>query len=260
MELFHTAAFIESKDSAGVFSPIAAPLDSQLTVVTPDIRVPELNHIVLVAGGIEVVAESFLRLSSPSLRIRGLFQVEPFNVATAAAVQPMDPHRVHDLRRIPLPLIVGEQLNAETNSNPAAVQYQWCIVWFAAGPLAVVEGKIFTVRATGATALVAAVWTPVPLTFVEDLPRGRYQVVGMRARSATCVAARLAFVGGAWRPGVLGVAAQDDLEAPLFRYGGMGPFGEFEDTAPPVVDFLATAADAAEDVYLDLIQLREGPG
>jgi len=49
------------------------------------------------------------------------------------------------------------------------------------------------------------------------------------------------------------------LEYPGFRYGLWGPFGEFEDTDTPTVDFLSTAADAAEVLYFDLEQLRAGP-
>jgi len=68
------------------------------------------------------------------------------------------------------------------------------------------------------------------------------------------------FVGGRWRPGALGVDAQDDIEHEMFRHGGLGSWGEFEDVDTPSVDFLSVSADAAEDVTLDLIQLRAGPG
>ena len=100
----------------------------------------------------------------------------------------------------------------------------------------------------------------MPLTFDEDLPRGRYAVVGMRARAAGCVAGRLFLPGSRWRPGVLGVDAQDDVEHWRFRNGEMGSFGEFEDTDTLTAQFLSVSADTAEDVYLDLIQIRSGPG
>jgi hypothetical protein len=259
-ETFHLAGWLESVDPAGAFVQLAALADQQITVQTPAIRVPAVNQVIAVAAGIEIVAESFARLSSPSLRVRGTFAIEPFNTATAGAVEPATPAVVCDLRRIPLPLVRNENLVAEINSNPAAAQIQWVLVWFAAGPVAPVEGGIFTVRATNATTLVAGAWTNGVLTFTEDLPRGRYQVVGMRARSAGLVAARLVFPGGIWRPGVLGTDAQSDLEHPMFRYGGLGAFGDFEDIEAPTVDFLSVSADTAQDVYLDLIQTRAGEG
>jgi len=250
-------------DPAGVFNPLTAVPDAHVTTSGDDIRVPSLNQLIAAAAGIETAVESFARLTAPSLRQRGLIQIEPYNSGAAAAVEPNSPHRVYDLRRNPLVLVPGENLNAETDSNPVAAQIQWCVIWLADGPVEPVRGAIFTVRATSAQLLIVSAWTNGILTFVEDLPRGSYQVVGMRARSAGLVAARLVFVGqgaAGWRPGVLGTDAQDDLEHPMFRYGQLGVFGEFEDIEPPTVDFLSVSADAAEDVYLDLIQTRAGPG
>lgn len=259
-EQFHLAGWQESVDSAGAFDALAALADTQLTIAGDAIRVPEVNQVIAVAAGVEVAAESFARLVSPSLRVRGLFQIEPFSSAAAAAVEPGSPPAVLDLRRSPLPLVVNENLTFEVNSNPAAAQIQWGLVWLAAGPIEPIGGQIFTVRATNGSTLVASTWTNGALTFVEDLPRGRYAVVGMRARSAGLVAARLAFVGGRWRPGCLGCDAQADLDHRMFRYGELGAWGEFEDLEPPTVDFLSVSADTAQDVYLDLIQLRAGPG
>lgn len=257
--MFTTIAFQESVDPAGAYNALTGVLDQHVRVQGDDIFVPELSQIVAVAGGVETTVESFLRLASPSLRGRSRFQIEPYNSGAAAAVEPLSPHRVVDLRTNPLKLTAQEALNAEVNSNPAAAQIQWCVVWFADGPIAPAAGDIFSVVATGATALVASTWTNVPLTLDEDLPRGRYAIVGARFRSAGCVAGRIVTIGGRWRPGALGVDAQDDLEHPMFRLGGLGVWAEFEDVDSPSADFLSVSADAAEDVTLDLIQLRAGP-
>lgn len=257
--MFTTCAFLESVDPGGVYNALAAIADQHVRVSGDDLYVPELNQIVLLSGGIETAAEAFLRLTSPSLRGRSRFFVEPYNGAAAAAVEPGSPHAICDLRHAPLVLVPMEVLNAETDSNPVAAQIQWCIVWFADGPTEEATGAMFSIGATGATTLVASAWTNVPLTLSEDLPRGRYAVVGMRARAAGCVAARLVGIGWRWRPGVLGVDAQTDIEYEAFRYGGLGVFGEFEDTDMPSVDFLSISADTAEDVVLDLVQLRAGP-
>jgi hypothetical protein len=257
--MFHTAAFIENVDPAGAFIALNAAAEQVIRTGGDDIFVPEkLPLVIAAAGGVESNAESFMRLVAPSLRGRSAFQIEPLNLTAAAGVEPGSPHRIMDLRRFPLKLVAQEQLNAEINSNPAAAQDQWCVVWFADAVPAQAEGDIFTVRATGAQALTDIAWTNVALTMVEDLPRGRYAVVGARFRSDACVAGRVVFVGGTYRPGALGVDAQDDLEHPMFRHGGLGVWGEFEDLDQPTCDFLAVAADAAEDVYLDLIQVRAG--
>lgn len=256
---FTLIGFYENVDPAGAFNALTALADQHITVSGDDVRVPTLSQVVAVAVGAENTAAPLARLVSPSLRRRTNLYLAPLNVAAAASVEPNSPQRVVDLRRRPVPLVVGENLNVEVNSNPAAAQDQWGLVWLADGPITPVEGAIFTIRATSSTALTANVWSNVAITFQEDLPRGRYQVVGLRGESASLIACRLVFPEGGWRPGVLGADAVDDLQHEMFRYGGLGVYGEFEDTTPPTVDCLADLADATQEFYFDLIQLREGP-
>jgi hypothetical protein len=258
--MFHTAAFYESVDQAGAYANMAVPADQLLTVVTPNMQVPALNRVVLVAAGLESAVAPIGRLVAPSLRTKCLFQISPISNAAAGPVVPVDPHAVVDLRFNPLNLVPSEQLNFAAFANPAAAQIQWCGVWFADGPIAPVTGSIFTARAVGTTTLVAGAWVTCPLVFDENLPRGRYQIVGMKAISATAKLARLLLPGQQWRPGVLGCVTTQHREWPGFRYGGMGAYGEFEDIDALNADFMAGAGDTAEIVYLDLIQLRAGPG
>ncbi len=256
---FLTVAFLESVDPAGAFNALTALADQHVTVSGDDVRVPLLNQIVAVAAGVESTAAHRARLVSPSLRRRTNFHITPLNTAAAASVEPASPQAVVDLRRQPIPLIVGENLNAEVLSDPLAVQVQWCVVWLANGPIAPISGPIFTIRATSITALTARVWSNVGIAFDEDLPRGRYQVVGLRPESASMIAARLVFVGGGPRPGALGTDAKADIQHGIFRYGELGAWGEFEDIEPPTVDCLADLADATQEFQFDLIQVREGP-
>ncbi len=258
--MFHVAAWSQSIDPGGVFTALNAVQDTQLTVVAKNIQVPSLSRIIALAAGIETTVAQQARLSAPSRRVKALQRIAPLQGNAAAASLPSDPHHVVDLRDTPLTMVAGEVMQLEINSDPAAVQIQWGLVWLADGPTAVVLGDEFTVRADGTTALVSQVWTLVPLVFAENLPRGRYQIVGLRVQSASLIAARLVLVGNVWRPGVLGTNNDRHLEHPMFRHGESGVFGEFEDTDPPQIECLAAAADAAEVVYLDLIQIRLGPG
>jgi hypothetical protein len=72
--------------------------------------------------------------------------------------------------------------------------------------------------------------------------------------------ARLFVPGQTARPGCLGTVTTDIVESYLFRYGNLGSWGEFEDIDNLSADFLAGAADAAEVVFIDLMQIRSGPG
>lgn len=258
-----TVAFQESVDPGAAFNALTAVPDQHVTTVGDDVRVPALNRIIAVAAGVESAAAHRARLVAPSLRRMLNLELAPLNTAAAGAVEPASPQAVVDLRATPVELMVDEELNAEVLSDPVAAQIQWCVVWLADGPVAPITGRIFSTRATGTTTLTASTWTNGSITFAEDLPRGRYQVVGMRAEAAGLVAARLVFPGtGAqgWRPGCLGVDAQADLQHMMFRYGQLGVWGEFESNQPPTVDYLSVSADTAEVLVLDLIQIREGAG
>lgn len=258
--MFTTVAFQQSIDPGNVYTAINVALaDASIKGTTTQIFVPELTSVVGVAAQLENTVAPRARLVTPTLRVRSRFEIEPANVGAAAAVKPTSPHAFIDLRDTPLQLVKDEVLTAEIKTDPAAAQLQSVVVWLADGPIAPVAGPIFSVRFTGATALVISQWTLVPITLLEDLPRGRYQLVGLRASSAGCVAARCVGVGWRWRPGVLGVQAESHIQAPQFRYGDFGIFGEFEDTDLPQLEFLSVTADATENGIIDLIQLRSGP-
>lgn len=260
--MFHLAAFYENIDLGGAYGELAAAGGEQvLTVGGDDIRVPELDHVVAVAFGLGSGGTAGGRLVGPSLRRRSLFLVEPTNGGADAGAEPDSPPAVVDLRRSPLKLRRNEQLNAQGRTNTTAAEEQWALVWLAAGPIEPIAGEMFTIRATATVTLTAGSWTNSgALTLDEDLPPGTYQVVGGRARTAGLIGFRLVFVGAGasgWRPGGLGCDDENDLDSPLFRYGGMGVWGEFDEQSPPTVDLLALSADTAPVIYLDLIQTAE---
>lgn len=257
---FTTIAYAQGVDPGGAYVQLAAPADPHVTVNSPRVLIPTLDQVVAVAAMLETTAAPRARLVAPSLLERARFQIAPFNGVAAASALPGSPQAVVDLRATPIQLVRGEALTAEILSDPAAVQAQSVVVWLADGPLAPVVGPAFTVRATATSGLTSNVWTNVALTFDEDLPRGRYQVVGFRPQSAGMLAGRLVFVGGGFRPGALGCDVGTDIQHPMFRMGGMGAYGEFEDVEPPTVDCLSVSADATEVFFLDLIQIRKGPG
>lgn len=260
--MFHLAAFWQSVNPAGAYVQLAAPADQELSVNTPKILVPVLNNVILVAAGLESTAVPRARLVSPSILSVFRNQISPVSFAAAAGVVPLSPARLMDMRNDPLILIPQEQLTAEINSNPLAAQAQWVLVWFADKPPTPVQGKVYTARATVANPLAAGVWTVNTLTFDDALPRGRYQVVGFKAVSTTMIASRILIPNVPWRPGCLGNQLVSDVESPIFRFGNLGEWGQFEDTTNLQIESLANAADtAASQIYfVDLIQLRPGPG
>ncbi len=88
------------------------------------------------------------------------------------------------------------------------------------------------------------------------LPAGRYSIVGMDVFGAGIILARLILPGYAHRPGVIAVQNAGQFAGSLFRYGNMGEFGQFVNTALPQLEIFTNAAGAVSpECYLDLIKI-----
>lgn len=246
----HLSAWYESIDPANALVPIAAVPDQSVFTSGDDIRVP--NDLPFIIGQTVLGNDASLvrgQLQSPSLRSFANVDIEP---VVAAAVFGNPPEALYHPFS-PIPVSGDESINVYVQSDPAAAAAHYGLVWFGDGAQQAVPGEIFTVRATAAAALAAGTWVNSGLTFSQSLPVGNYQIVGMRARGTNLVAARLVFVGGAWRPGVPAVNAIGDRDIQLFRYGRSGVFGEFNTNTPPTVDCLGIT-DTSQILLLDLVR------
>jgi hypothetical protein len=245
---FTLCAFHESTTGAVTTYAIKALSDPHVRVSDVDLWVPEALPMLAAvwAGGNSV---TLARLESPTLRTLTPIDLIPFELAT----EPGSPPNLIYQGHAPKLIGGGEALNAKFTSTGADILK--ALVWLCDAALAQVTGEIFTVKASTSVTLSANQWTNAAITFAQTLPRGRYQVVGMRAKSAGLVAARLVFPGYAWRPGCLGCDAYNDVERPEFRHGRMGVWGEFDHDVPPTVDFLSISADSNPEVWLDLIKI-----
>jgi hypothetical protein len=228
---------------------MAALADQHVRIVGDDIVLPALAML----AGYYFNGADFTQgqLSSPSLREVLLIDVEPADVLAEPSSRPP----FHDLMEKPIQLDATEALNALMAEDGAGASRVNALAWLSDGPTAPVSGDMRTLRATGTTTLVAFAWSNVALTLTQTLPAGDYQVVGLRAQSAGCIAARLVFPGGTWRPGVIGFDADGDVDEMRFRNGNAGVFGTFAHDAPPTIDFLSVSADTAEVIHLDLIKV-----
>lgn len=249
----HLAGYYEDVDFADVLSNVAAIQDETLTTSGDDIRVPEALPFVLGAAALSEADTQFRRaqLASPSLRAMTNVDLEPIINAIVFGSPPEI--LFHPLN--PIAVQPDESLNLLMQTDQAAGNADhYGLVWFGDGPQQPVTGSMFSIRATSAITLSAGAWVNGNLTFAQTLPAGRYQIVGMRARGTNLVAARLAFVGSPWRPGVPAVNAIADRDPSVFRYGKSGIFGEFSQTVPPTVDCLGVT-DTAQNYIFDLIKV-----
>lgn len=250
--MHHLAAWGQSSDLAGVLTALNAVQDPVLTTSGADIRVPkELPFIIGQAALLGNATPARAQISSPSLRAMVNLDIEP--IVGALVFGSFPEQLVHP--DSPIPVVANESLNFNAQATGGVATENYGLAWLADGPQQAVKGAIYTVRATAAVTLAANTWVNGNLTFAQTLPAGSYQVVGMRARGTNLVAARLVFVGGQWRPGVAAVNALGNVDPWAFRYGGLGVWGQFDNTTPPTVDCLGVT-DSAQTFDLDLIKVK----
>jgi hypothetical protein len=247
--MFTLIAWSGSVPTGSVLRYVPAVADQHIRVEGNNIVVPAgMNHLL---GAFALSANlAQVQIESPALRRTLLYDVIPLNVG----VEPLSPVPFMSLFYNPIPLDEFEPLRALAYHSGTTAEQVTVFVWLGDGAQSPVSGEIYTVMATSNTTLTPYAWTNGALTFTQTLPAGTYQVVGFRAQSAGLLAARLVFVGGTWRPGVIGCDAISDIGPEIFRRGGVGIFGEFRHDQPPTVDFFSSSADTSETVWLDLIK------
>ena len=165
----------------------------------------------------------------------------------------------------PLPLYAGEKLNAYVQN--ATDEVDLIVAWLSNGAakLSDLENVRPTHSITGYNdgALTVGSWTDVAITWDQDLPKGKYAVVGMQVGSYLAAApaygvARLALLGCPWRPGVIVRAAEAD-KLGLASIGAALLYGErwplmreisFEHDQLPNLEMLCAAANTDHVVEL----------
>lgn len=250
--MFTCIAYSESQDAAGAFVKIAAVNDQHIKTQGDSIFVNQFNRLVGALACIGSTATG-ARIVSPTLRRFAPNYISPIEMA----IYPDgDPHIDVSHDRV-IALDIDEQLEVEAASDPAAAEQQSIVLWMADADISPVRGEIFTVKATTTVALLAGAWAFSTLSFVDDLPVGQYDVVGMKIICDEGIVARLVPIGANYRPGVPCVASEEfDDPNKTFRYGNMGVFCSFPHNNPPNIEILGSAAEASDtyNVYLDLIK------
>lgn len=248
--MFTVVGYYESLNTGNVLTYVTPIPDQHVTTEGDNVIVPvEMNNL-LAAMHVAETGEG-AQIESPALRRTLLLDFSQIN----RSLEPLSPPVYMSAFYNPLPLDEREPMRALVRGSEIVAENKVVIVWLGDGAQTPIGGEIYTLMAWGSTPLTPFSWTTVPLTLSQVLPAGSYQVVGARAKSDGCLAARLIFVGGTWRPGVIGTDFAGDVEDPIFRRGGLGVWGEFTHDQPPKVEFLSRSGEAAQYVWLDLIKI-----
>lgn len=240
----------ETSASNAALTAITPIPDGTVRVTGNDILVPATLNLLVMASAMINSAAATLRaqVQTPSLRAFLNFDIAPIANGLIYGALPASAR----MWQTPLQLTTNEPMDVFIQNGAAVMNRAFLML--ADGPLKPVQGKIFTVRATGAASLTTATWVNTALTFSQTLPSGSYQLVGLRAWGANLCAVRVFFVSSGWRPGTLAVNSAAQNEWPDFRYGNIGVWGVFDNTVPPSIDCMGIT-DTAQEFELDLIKV-----
>lgn len=276
--MFHLETFSSSIATSG------ANTFQQLTYVATDAILqklvngmqvsPQLPKLMAVAGvGANLV---HIRAQAPSMLPLPYISLSPNNRGGAFE----SPPRIWDFSGNPIALRLTEEFDIFVTQNSGGAQTEYVACLFTdgirtppppvrQGPTINGDGGFFTLHGTATTTLTAGAWTNLPasaFTFDQPLPAGSYALVGARAFSATGLFFRMfPQYTPLWRPGGTCVQAYDAMDPFnqrfLPEYGpvgfGWGVWLNFFSNTPPGVEFFTTAADTAQEIWLDVIKLSD---
>ena len=207
----------------------------------------------------------YYEFRQPSLRV-------PYRFYKGADINdPLLAEGFNNLWASPLPLFPGEKLNAYVQN--ATNEVDLILAWLASGPakLSDLENVKPTHSITGYAdaALTAGAWTDVDITWDQELPGGRYAVVGMqvgtyKAAAPAFGAARLILLDTTWRPGVVTRQAEGDKLglasiSPALMYGERWPLmSEIAFNHDQMPNLQMLCGDANTDHIVELLLQKIG--
>jgi hypothetical protein len=248
--MFHLAAYSLATSAAGQ-NQLAGLVDPVLTrSATSNLYI--LNDVMqLVAAAVISPTAVSAFLQSPTLR-----QISnPFLRPVIGAQEPADLSEVAWFGDQPFRLPKLEELGPVVTITAAGPETSYCLLWLSKLMEPVPAGQIITVHATATTTAVASAWTMMSFTLDQSLPSGMYAVVGTEHISATGVAHRLAFPNQLYRPGSMSHQLFTDRQDTRLMTRRLGLYGQFLNTAPPLLEVLCFAADATHDLYMQLVPM-----
>lgn len=247
--MHHIAAYAQSITSTAE-SEITASADSQLTIQNNHV-LPQRDVDLVFWGGASTTA-SRQRLQTPELTK----VTSPFLRDLSVAANFGIPQRLADLRDTPIRLKGLEEIQVFHTHTAAGAEVNYAMLGLMMDFIPSPPGPVYTIRGTAAGTLVANAWTNCgTITWQNNLPTGRYAIIGGTFFSATAIAGRLALENLVWRPGALGIVGLGNPTDRMFRYGGLGVWGYFNNYAMPQAEFFASAADTAEEITLDIVRV-----
>lgn len=237
---------------------IGTTADTEITAVTDGLFTIQNSHFVpkkdydLIWAYAAAATLNRVRISTPAHRQVSLPFIRPIRVGTLPGAEA----RIADYTEYPLRMSREEEIVIQGTSDIAmGTEQAFTFLALSEGIMPAPRGRIYTMRGTSTTAVVARTWTVVSVTWAEQLPVGRYACVGLGYIATNAVAARLNFFDQWVRPGVIGNVALGDAPWRKFAKGQLGIFGEFTSTTLPTVEVFNNSTDNSHTFYFDFVRL-----
>lgn len=249
--MFHLAAYYGSKGAAADDS-VPGLVDAALSRSATSNQYIFQQRLQLLAAWANSTTLDRCKIVSPTLRMVN----PPFLRPVYAQARPANKDLVCWMGDQPLWVPALEEVGPLVTNTAVANEDTYVLMWLADAVVPVPPGPIFTARATASFTAVAKAWTIGSFTFDQSLPTGTYAVVGSECYSTTQVAHRIVFPNQVFRPGSLSHQTANDVQDFRLATRRLGMYGSFQNTAPPLLEILCTAADTSAVVFLQLIPVN----
>lgn len=255
----HTFAYSKSKNTT---------TEEEIDVVVDDVLTRTATTRFMVPAGLTKLywgyaSGSYLgdaRLLSPSLETRKYrLRIFPRNVTNN---NPVNAYGLTFNPSPPISFVATEELSFLCTVTDASSARR-IIGVFTLGPDALPPapaGEPIWIRCVGSTTLTANAWTTVKLTPEVQLEAGVYSLINAVGYSANAVAIRFIIPGLVWRPGFLAVQGTSEHSALeranwILNFMPECDYGRFSHLAIPEVQFLSTAGDTSQVVYMKVVKV-----
>jgi len=247
----HTTIAFTQEPAVTTEEFIAGVADDTHRVSGDDIYIGKRNQVIAMFGGGHSMQT--MRLVSPSLRRFMTPYIHPYLSMAADAYFFTTPV---EMCRNPIPLETNEALNAKCLvSEVHATIDNFVGVSLAEGPIARVNGDIRTMVMEASITATQKTWVASDITLAQDLPVGRYAIVGAACRSNYTGVFRLIGVGQDNRPGGMVTAGSDVIDTTNQRFGNMGVWMEFDQINPPRIEMCLNVTGSWYSLKLDLMRV-----
>lgn len=194
------------------------------------------------------------QVNTPIFRNIGPENLTP--VSVGAAILSLFPQNVSPINAPIIPRV--DPIQFLTTNGGGGAEQQTGFIWLGDGNIGLGGEEIRTIIATATITAGNLVWGSGSFTLTQQLPAGRYRVVGLDIVGANLLAARLVFTNGGMRPGCIARASTAILPTFTFMNGNLGSWGEFESYSQPNIELFGSAAPTTQTIYLQIQQIRNG--